>query len=62
MTLPRRNIFQSADTYLTQVALQYHTEVLAELTEEDGAEVYALTESAIRECEELIAADKFYEC
>ena len=62
MTLPRKNMFQTADTYLTQVALQYLLETLDELDENKDPEVYALTESAIAECEDLIYADKFYEC
>jgi hypothetical protein len=62
MTLPRKNNFQTADTFLVQVALQYHLETLAELDEATDPEVYALTEASIAHCEDLINADKFYEC
>ena len=62
MTLPRKNIFQTADTFLVQVALQFHLETLAKLDEAEDPELYALTESAIAECEDIIYSDKFYEC
>ena len=62
MTLPRKNIFQTADNFLLQVALQYSLEARDNLTEEDGAEVEALLDSAIAEQTDLLNADKFYEC
>jgi hypothetical protein len=62
MTLPRKNMFQTADNFLLQVALQYSLEARADLTEEDGAEVEALLDAAIAEQTDLLNADKFYEC
>ena len=35
---------------------------LAEIDETTDPEVYALTESAILECEELLSSSKFYDC
>ena len=62
MTLPRKNMFNTADNFLVQVALQYSLEALEGIDEQEDPEVYALTEAAIREQSELLAADKFYEC
>ncbi|QIN96966.1 hypothetical protein [Synechococcus phage S-H34] len=62
MTLPRKNIFQTADNFLLQVALQYSLEALEGIDEEQDPEVYAITEAAIAEQTDLINADKFYEC
>lgn len=62
MTLPRKNMFNTADNFLVQVALQYSLEALEGIDEQEDPETYALTESAIREQSELLAADKFYEC
>ena len=62
MTIPRRSIFLTHDSELTNIALQYHIEVLAEIDETTDPEVYALTESAILECEELLSSSKFYDC
>jgi len=55
-------MFQTADNFLLQVALQYSLEARADLTEEDGAEVEALLDAAIAEQTDLLNADKFYEC
>lgn len=62
MTIPRRSIFLTHDSELTNIALQYHIEVLAEIDESKDPEVYAITESAIQECEELLSSSKFYDC
>ena len=62
MTLPRKNMFNTADNFLVQVALQYSLEALEGIDEQEDPETYALTEAAIREQSELLAADKFYEC
>ena len=62
MTIPRRSIFLTHDAELTNIALQMHIDVLAEIDETTDPEVYALTESAILECEELLSSSKFYDC
>ena len=62
MTIPRRSIFLTHDVELTNIALQTHIEVLAEIDETTDPEVYALTEAAILECEELLSSSKFYDC
>ena len=62
MTIPRRSIFLTHDVELTNIALQTHIDVLAEIDETTDPEVYALTEAAILECEELLSSSKFYDC
>ena len=62
MTLPRKNIYQTAETWITQVALQHNLEELAEVDETIDPEVVALLESAIAEQLAIIEGDKFYEC
>ena len=62
MSIPRRSIFLTHDVELTNIALQTHIDVLAEIDETTDPEVYALTESAILECEELLSSSKFYDC
>lgn len=62
MTLPRKNIFQTADTSLVQVALQYSLECRSEVDENEDPLLAALLDSAIAEQTELIDADKFYDC
>ena len=62
MTIPRRSIFLTHDDELTNIALQNHIDNLAEIDETTDPEVYALTESAILECEELLSSSKFYDC
>ena len=62
MTIPRRSIFLTHDVELTNISLQTHIEVLAEIDETTDPEVYALTEAAILECEELLSSSKFYDC
>jgi len=62
MTIPRRSIFLTHNSELTNIALQMHIDVLSEIDESKDPEVYALTESAIRECEELLSSSKFYDC
>ena len=61
MTIPRRSIFLTHDVELTNISLQTHIEVLAEIDETTDPEVYALTEAAILECEELLSSSKFYD-
>ena len=62
MTIPRRSIFLTHDVELTNIALQTHIDNLAKIDETIDPEVYALTESAIQECEELLSSSKFYDC
>lgn len=62
MTIPRRSIFQTHDVELTNISLQNHLDNLSQIDETTDPEVYALTESAIQECEELLNSSKFYEC
>ena len=62
MTIPRRSIFLTHDDALTNIALQVNIEVLAQIDETTDPEVYALTEAAIQECEELLSSSKFYDC
>lgn len=62
MTIPRRSIFLTHDSELTNIALQMHIDVLSKIDESKDPEVYAITESAIQECEELLSSSKFYDC
>ncbi len=62
MTLPRKNIFQTADNFLVQVSLQYSLEARSEVDETTDPELAALLDSAIAEQTEILNADKFYDC
>lgn len=62
MTLPRKNIFQTADNFLVQVSLQYSLEARSEVDENEDPLLASLLDSAIAEQTELLNADKFYDC
>ena len=62
MSTPRKSLFLTHDSVLSNIALQTHLDCLSEIDEDKDPEVYALTESAIAELKELLDADKFYDC